>query len=58
MIRVFYRRNQNFGLDNLHTISGNETRVAEVAKVDLNEYDKAGNPISERSIKLKMIVLC
>jgi len=25
--------------------SDNETRVAEIAEVDLNEYDKASNPI-------------
>jgi hypothetical protein len=33
--------------------SNNETRVAEVARIDLKEYDKAGNPISKRSISLK-----
>jgi hypothetical protein len=37
--------------------SDNETRVAEVAGIDLKEYDKADNPISERSINLKMTVV-
>jgi hypothetical protein len=37
--------------------SDNETRVAEIAGIDLKEYGKAGNPISKRSINLKMIVV-
>ena len=37
--------------------SDNETRVAEVAGIDLKECDKAGNPISERSVNIKMIVV-
>jgi len=35
----------------------NETRVAEVAGIDLKEYDKVDNPILERSINLKMTVV-
>jgi hypothetical protein len=38
--------------------SGNETRVAEIANACWNETDKVGNPISKRSIHLKMTVLC
>jgi hypothetical protein len=37
--------------------SDNETRVAEIVGIDLKEYGKAGNPISKRSINLKMIVV-
>jgi len=29
-------------------------RVAEIAKVDLNEYDKVSNPFSGKSINLQM----
>jgi len=41
-------------LDDLHTISGNETRVAEIANAYLNEYDKVSNPVSRKSINLQM----
>jgi len=34
--------------------SDNEPRVAEIAEVDLNEYDKVSNPVSEKSINLQM----
>jgi len=34
--------------------SDNESRVAEVAKVDLNEYDKVSNPVSGKSTNLQM----
>ena len=34
--------------------SDNEPRVAEVAKVDLNEYDKVSNPVSGKNINLQM----
>jgi hypothetical protein len=37
--------------------SDNETRVAKIANAYLDEYDKVGNPISERSINLKMTVV-
>jgi hypothetical protein len=32
----------------------NESRVAEVAKVNLNEYDKIINPVSGKSINLQI----
>jgi hypothetical protein len=31
-----------------------EPRVAEVAKIDLNEYDKVSNPVSGKSINLQI----
>jgi len=34
--------------------SDNEPRVAEVAKVDLSEYDKISNPVSGKSINLQI----
>jgi hypothetical protein len=34
--------------------SDNESRVAEVAKVDLSEYDKISNPVSGKSINLQI----
>ena len=34
--------------------SDNEPRVAEIAEVDLNEYDKVSNPDSGKSINLQI----
>ena len=34
--------------------SDKEPRVAEIAKVDLNEYDKVSNPVSGKSINLQI----
>jgi len=34
--------------------SDNESRVAEIADVNSNEYGKAGNPVSGNSINLQM----
>jgi hypothetical protein len=36
------------------TYSLNKQRVAEIAEVDLNEYDKVSNPVSGKSINLQM----